>query len=121
MHAGAAGKIRGAVSLPFNLALEARTVAQQLKDREAWYILYADAGSPDKCEAGLWPSFCALLKSCVILALARREAGQQSDTKRFLQPPANKKSQWVAQGQRTQWESLCQRALPVLDRSAGKS
>lgn len=38
--------------MPFNLALEARTVAQELKDREAWYILYADAGSPDKCGPG---------------------------------------------------------------------
>lgn len=60
----AVGKIRGAVSLPFNFALEARTVAQQLKDREAWYILYADASSPDKCG----PCTC----QCALPALAQK-------------------------------------------------
>ncbi|KAK9845806.1 hypothetical protein WJX81_002887 [Elliptochloris bilobata] len=41
------GKIRGALSLPFN-AIEAQNLAQALKDRSALYVLYAGASSPEK-------------------------------------------------------------------------
>ena len=42
-----AGKIKGALSMPLYTRLQ--ELAQELKDRDAMYVVYAGASTPDKC------------------------------------------------------------------------